>query len=218
MIAALAVHRGDADAMICGLEGRYRSKLKVIEDIIGLAPAVKELAAMSLMITSRGIVFLADTHVQPDPSAEAIADIVFLCARHLERFGLKAKVALVSHSDFGEFDTPSSLKMRNALALIRKRDLLLEVDGEMQADTALIEAVRARILPNSSLKGQANLLVMPDLSSANVAYQTIKVFGDSLPVGLILLGTLKPAHILTGSVTSRGVVNVTAIAVTEVLG
>ena len=218
VIAALAVHRGDADAMICGLEGRYRSKLKVIEDIIGLAPGVKELAAMSLMITSRGIVFLADTHVQPDPSAEAIADIVFLCARHLERFGLKAKVALVSHSDFGEFDTPSSLKMRNALALIRKRDLLLEVDGEMQADTALIEAVRARILPNSSLKGQANLLVMPDLSSANVAYQTIKVFGDSLPVGLILLGTLKPAHILTGSVTSRGVVNVTAIAVTEVLG
>ncbi|MBL8790949.1 MAG: NADP-dependent malic enzyme [Rhizobiales bacterium] len=217
VIAALAVHRGEADAMICGLEGRYRSKLRLIRDIIGLAPGVNELAAMSLMITSRGIVFLADTHVQPDPTPAAIADNVLMCADHVMRFGLVPRVALVSHSDFGDFDTPSTTKMRSALHLVRQRAPQLEIDGEMQADTALITGVRQRKLPSSTLTGDANLLVMPDLSSANVAYQTVKVFGDSLPVGPILLGTAKPAHILTPSVTSRGVVNMSAIAVTEAL-
>ncbi len=215
VIAALAMRRGEADAMICGLEGRYRAKLRHIRDIIGLAPGVRELAAMSLMITSRGIVFLADTHVQADPTAEAIADTVLQCAAHVGRFGIAPKVALVDHSDFGEFETPSSLKMRRALTIIRERSPGLEIDGEMQADSALIEAVRLRKLPASTLKGEANLLVMPDLSSANVAYQIVKVFGEALPVGPILLGAAAPAHILTGSVTSRGVVNMTAIAVAE---
>jgi malate dehydrogenase (oxaloacetate-decarboxylating)(NADP+) len=215
VIAALALHRGEADAMICGLEGRYRAKLRHIRDIVGLADGVHELAAMSLMITTRGVHFFADTHVQPDPTAEAIADTVVLCAKHVERFGLTPKVALITHSDFGDFDTPASVKMRKALALVRKATPGLEIDGEMQADTALLEAVRARKLPTSALKGEANLLVMPDLSSANVAYQILKVFGDALPVGPILLGTAKPAHILTPSVTSRGVVNMTAIAAAE---
>jgi malate dehydrogenase (oxaloacetate-decarboxylating)(NADP+) len=215
VIAALAVHRGEAEAMICGLEGRYRSKLRTIQDIIGLAPGVKQLAAMSLMITSRGIVFLADTHVQANPNAEEIADTVKLCGDHLQRFGLTAKVALVSHSDFGDFDTPLSVKMRDALHIIRQRQPELEIDGEMRFNTALIEEVRVKKLHNSALKGEANLLVMPDLSSANVAYQAVKVFGDSLSVGPILLGTAKPAHILTGSVTSRGVMNISAIAVAE---
>ncbi|MFO1123666.1 MAG: NADP-dependent malic enzyme [Hyphomicrobiales bacterium] len=215
VIAALAICRGEADAMICGLEGRYRAKLRHIRNIIGLAPGVREFAAMSLMITSRGIVFLADTHVQSNPSAEAIAETVVLCARHVERFGITPKIALVAHSDFGDFDTPDTLKMREALELVRERAPSLEIDGEMQADTALIEAVRNRKLPGSPLRGEANLLVMPDLSSANVAYQIVKVFGEALPVGPILLGTARPAHILTGSVTSRGVVNMTAIAVAE---
>ncbi len=215
VIAALAVQRGEADAMICGLEGRFRSKLKHIRDIIGLADGVKTLAAMSLMITSRGVTFLTDTHVQSDPSSEAIADMVLLCAKHLERFGLRAKVALVSHSDFGDFDTPSSTKMRAALKLIRQRDPSLEIDGEMQADTALLAAVRQRKLAGSTLTGEANLLVMPDLTSANVAFQAIKVFGDALPIGPILLGTAKPAHVVTSSVTSRGIVNITAIAAAE---
>ncbi len=217
VIAALAVHRGEADAMICGLEGRYRSKLRHIRDIIGLAPGVNELAAMSLMITSRGIVFLADTHVQPDPSPAAIADTVLMCADHVQRFGLVPRIALVSHSDFGDFDTPSTTKMRAALHLVRQRAPQLEIDGEMQADTALISGIRQRKLPSSTLTADANLMVMPDLASANIAYQTVKVFGDSLPVGPILLGTAKPAHILTPSVTSRGVVNMSAIAVTEAL-
>ena len=215
VIAALALRRGEADAMICGLEGRYRAKLRHIRDIVGLAEGVHELAAMSLMITTRGVHFLTDTHVQPDPTAEAIADTVMLCARHVERFGLAAKVALVTHSDFGDFDTPASVKMRKALALVRKAAPEIEIDGEMQADTALLEAVRARKLPSSALKGEANLLVMPDLSSANIAYQMLQVFGDALPVGPILLGTAKPAHILTPSVTTRGVVNMTAIAAAE---
>jgi malate dehydrogenase (oxaloacetate-decarboxylating)(NADP+) len=216
VIAALAVARGEADAMICGLEGRYRAKLRHIRDIIGLAPGAHEFAAMSLMITSKGAFFLADTHVQADPSAEAIAEMVLLCAYHVRRFGMEPKIALVSHSDFGDFDTPSSLKMRKALSIVLQRAPELEIDGEMQADTALIQGVRDRKLPNSRLKGVANLLIMSDLSAANVAYQTVKVFGDALPVGPILLGAAKPVHILTGSVTSRGVVNVSAIAVAEV--
>jgi malate dehydrogenase (oxaloacetate-decarboxylating)(NADP+) len=215
VIAALALQRGEADAMICGLEGRFRGKLRHIREIIGLAPGMRELAAMSLMITSRGVVFLTDTHVQAEPTAEAIADTVLMCAAHVERFGITPKAALVAHSDFGDFDTAVSVKMRTALGLIRQRAPGLEIDGEMQADTALIEAVRQRKLPSSTLKGEANLLVMPDLTSANVAYQVLKVFGDALPVGPILLGTARPAHILTGSVTSRGVVNMTAIAVAE---
>ena len=215
VIAALALRRGEADAMICGLEGRYRAKLRHIRDIVGLAAGAREFAAMSLMITTRGVVFLTDTHVQAEPSAEAMADTVLMCAAHVQRFGITPKVALVAHSDFGDFDTPVTMRMRAALAMIHARAPDLEIDGEMQADTALIEAVRQRKLPSSTLKGEANLLVMPGLTSANVAYQVMKVFGEALPVGPILLGTALPAHILTGSVTSRGVVNMTAIAVAE---
>ncbi|MHB2166246.1 NADP-dependent malic enzyme [Alsobacter sp. R-9] len=215
VIAAVAVVRGDADAMICGLEGRFQSKLRLIRDIIGLAPGVRGLSSMTLLITSKGNYFLADTHVRTDPSATEIADMTVLCASHVARFGITPKIALVSHSDFGEADTPSSTKMREALALIRDRAPQLEVDGEMQGDTALSQVIRDRKLPASSLKGEANLLVMPNLDAANVAYQFIKVLADALPIGPILLGPALPAHILTSSVTARGVVNMTALAVAE---
>jgi malate dehydrogenase (oxaloacetate-decarboxylating)(NADP+) len=215
VIAALAVARGEADAMICGLEGRFRSKLRYIRDIVGLAPGAHDLAAMHLLITSKGAFFLADTQVQTDPSAEAVAETTILCARHVARFGLAPKIALLSHSDFGDADTAASLKMRQALDIVRARAPDLEIDGEMQGDTALVEAIRERKLPTSTLKGVANLLVMPDLAAANIAYQFVKVLAEALPVGPILLGTARPAHILTGSVTARGVLNMTAIAAVE---
>ncbi len=218
VIAALALRRGDADAMICGLEGRFRSKLRHIRDIIGMATGVRELAAMSLLITNKGAYFLSDTHVQSEPTAEALAETIILCANHISRFGIVPKIAALSHSDFGEYDTGSSLKMRRAVQLVRERDPSLEIDGEMQVSTALQEATRERFLPISHLKGEANLLVMPGLSSANIAYQFVKVLSDALPIGPILLGAAKPAHILTDSVTARGVVNMTAIAVVEAQG
>jgi malate dehydrogenase (oxaloacetate-decarboxylating)(NADP+) len=167
------------------------------------------------MITSKGHYFLADTHVKHDPDAEDIADIALLCAGHVERFGITPKIALLSHSDFGDSDAPSALKMRQALALIRARAPELEVDGEMQGDTALVQAFRAKRLPKSTLEGEANILVMPNLDAANIAQQLIKILADALPVGPILLGTAKPAHVLTTSVTARGVVNMTALAVVE---
>ena len=214
-IAALAVQRGDADAMLCGLEGRFSSRLAQIRDIIGLAPGVRDFSAMSLLITTRGAFFLADTHVRVDPTAEDIADMTIACAQHVRRFGMEPKVALLSHSDFGSHATASALKMRAALALIRDRNPFLEVDGEMQADTALSQMIRDKVLVNSRLKGEANVLVMPTLDAANIAFQLVKIVADALPVGPILMGAAKPAHILTPSVTARGIVNMTAIAAAE---
>ena len=215
VIACIALLRGDADAMIAGLDGRFQSRVKQIGDIVGRAPGVTALSTMSLLITSKGHYFLSDTHLQPNPTAEEIASATLLCAAHVARFGLTPKVALLSHADFGDNDDPSARKMREALALVRARSPKLEVDGEMQADTALSEAVRDRKLPGSHFRGEANLLIMPNLDAANIAYQFIKVLADALPVGPILLGTAKPAHVLTTSVTARGVVNMTALAVVE---
>jgi malate dehydrogenase (oxaloacetate-decarboxylating)(NADP+) len=216
VIGAIAVQRGDADALICGLEGRFHSRLKHIRDIIGLAPGASEMAALSLVITTKGAYFLADTHVRPDPSAEEIADMTIACADHVQRFGIAPKIALLSHADFGAADTRSARKMREALALIHQRAPELEVDGEMQADTALSEMIRERVYPASKLKGEANVLIMPNLDAANIAFQFTKILADALPVGPILIGPAKPAHVLTPSVTARGIVNITAVAVVEV--
>ncbi len=215
VIAAVAVVRGDADAMIAGLEGRFTSKLKLIRDIIGPAPGMRRFAGLSLMITQKGHYFLADTHVRPDPSAEEIADIAIQCAQMVSRFGITPKIAMLSHSDFGASDTDSSIKMREATALIRDRHPELEVDGEMQGDTALSQILRDSKYPSSFLKGEANLLMMPNLDAANIAYQLIKIMADALPVGPILIGPDHPAHVLTPTVTTRGVVNMTALAVVE---
>ena len=215
VIAAVAVVRGDADAMITGLEGRFTSKLKLIRDIIGPAPGMRRFAGMSLMITQKGHYFIADTHVRPDPSAEEIADTAIQCAQMVSRFGITPKIAMLSHSDFGASDTESSIKMREATALIRDRHPDLEVDGEMQGDSALSQVLRDNKYPNSFLKGEANLLMMPNLDAANIAYQLIKIMADALPVGPILIGPDHPAHVLTPTVTTRGVVNMTALAVVE---
>ncbi len=215
VIAALSVARGEADAMLTGLDGRFMSRLRHIRDIIGLAPGVKHLAAMTLVITAKGAYFLTDTHVRHDPTADEIADLAILAAEHVARFGIQPKLAMLSHSDFGASDSPSAVKMRQATAMVTERAPHLECDGEMEADTALSQLVRERVLPSSRLKGEANLLVFPNLDAANIAYQFAKILSDALPVGPILLGAAKPAHILTGSTTARGVVNMTAVAVAE---
>jgi malate dehydrogenase (oxaloacetate-decarboxylating)(NADP+) len=218
VIGALAVHRGDADALICGLDGRFQSRLKHIKDIIGLAPGAHEFAALSLVIASTGAFFLADTHVRYDPDANEIAEMAIACAQHVRRFGITPKIALISHSDFGSADTPSAQKMRRALELIRERAPNLEVDGEMQADSALLPVARARVVTNSRLNGEANVLIFPNLDAGNTALQLTRVIADALPVGPILIGPAKPAHILTPSVTARGIVNMTAIAAVEAAG
>jgi malate dehydrogenase (oxaloacetate-decarboxylating)(NADP+) len=215
VIAALAVIRGEADAMICGVEGGYMSHLRHVREIIGFRPGVSDFAALALLITRKGSYFIADTQVRPNPSAEEIAEMAALAAVHVQRFNIKPKIAFVSHSDFGSFDTESSRKMRRATALLRQNHPEIEADGEMQGDTALSEAARKLVLPHSHLEGEANVLIMPNLDTANVAYQMIKSLADALPVGPILIGPSRPAHILTPSVTARGILNMTAIAAVE---
>ncbi|WP_296713430.1 NADP-dependent malic enzyme [Rhodoblastus sp.] len=216
VIGALALARGEADALLCGLEGRFGSRLAYLRDIVGVAPGVSEYSSMSLLISSKGAFFMADTHVRRDPTAAEIAETALLCAVHVRRFGLKPKIALLSHSDFGSDNfSPVAAKMREAVEIIRQNAPELEVDGEMAADSALSQDVRNLVLPGSRLKGEANVLIMPDLSSANIAYQMTKMMTDALPVGPILLGSARPAHILTPSITARGIANMTAVAVVE---
>ncbi|MFS8039243.1 NADP-dependent malic enzyme [Xanthobacter sp. AM11] len=215
VIAALAVRRGEADAMLCGIEGRFTRHLRQVRDIIGLAPGVQELAALSLLITPKGNFFICDTQIQTEPSAADLAEMTVLAAAHVRRFGLEPRVALLSHSNFGSHETLAAKRVRAALAFLREREPDLQVDGEMQADAALVEEIRRNSFPHSKLSGVANVLVMPDLDAADIAYNMIKVLGDALPVGPILMGTAKPAHILGPTITARGIVNMTAVAVAE---
>ncbi len=215
VIAALALHRGEADAMLCGVEGRYQSHLRHIRAIIGFCDGVREYAALTLVVTAKGHFFLADTQVRPDPTAEEIVETAVLAAAHVRRFGIEPKIALLSHSNFGSYDTESARKMRRATEILTSLHPDLEVEGEMHGDSALNAALRDRVLPHSRIEGEANVLIMPNLDAANIAYQMINVLADGLPVGPILIGAARPAHILTPSVTARGIVNMTAVAVVE---
>jgi malate dehydrogenase (oxaloacetate-decarboxylating)(NADP+) len=215
VIGALAVRRGEADALICGLEGRFERHLRDIGHIIGQAEGVRDFSTLSLLISSRGGVFLADTHVNLDPPPEEIAAMTRMAADHIRRFGIEPKAALLSHSNFGSRDSKSAGKMRAALDILARTTPELEVDGEMHGDMALSEELRHRLMPVTRLSGEANLLVFPTLDAANIALNLLKVMTDALHVGPILLGSAMPAHILTPSVTSRGVINMTALAVVE---
>ncbi|WP_042704078.1 NADP-dependent malic enzyme [Azospirillum sp. B506] len=215
VFASLMVRRGAADAMVCGTAGRYAEHHRHIRDLLGRRGDAPVSAAMTLLILGKGTYFLTDTHVNPDPSAEEIAEIAVLAAEKVRHFGIEPKVALLSHSNFGSSDSPSALKMRAACELLRRRAPELEADGEMQAGAALCEAVRDAALPNGRLRGQANLLVMPTLDAANIALEMLKVLSDGLSVGPILLGVSAPAHIVTPEITTRGLVNVTALAVVD---
>ena len=199
--------------MICGTYGQYNWHLRHVLDVIGLKEGVRDASAMSVLIMPSGTFFLCDTHVTPDPSAEELVEMTLLSADVIRDFGVTPKVALLSHSSFGTSDTASARKVREAVGLLSIRAPDLEVDGEMQGDAAMDEALRERIFPNSRLSGQANLFVMPNLDAANCAFTLLATIGKGLPVGPILVGAAKPVHILIPSVTARGIVNMSAVAV-----
>jgi malate dehydrogenase (oxaloacetate-decarboxylating)(NADP+) len=215
LIAAMMVQRGEADAMICGTVGLYRTHLRYVRDVIGLRPGVHTTAAMNMILHPKGTLFICDTYVTPDPTAEEIAAMTMLAAEEVRRFGITPKVALLSHSSFGTSDIPASRKMRDALVLLQEQAPTLEVDGEMHGDAALSDDIRRAVFPNSRLRGRANLLVMPTLDAANISFNLLKVLGDNVTVGPILLGAAKPAHILTPTATVRRIVNMTALAVVD---
>jgi malate dehydrogenase (oxaloacetate-decarboxylating)(NADP+) len=215
VIAALMVKRGEADAMLCGIVGKYNAKLKHVKEILGLDPTVKSLSAMSAVITPKGPFFFCDTHVQLDPTAEQIAESALQAAYRLRLFGITPKVALISHSNFGSVDTPSARKMSRALEIMLEKNPRLEAEGEMHVDAALSPEIRAKIFPDGRLEGSANLLVLPNLDAANTAYNLSRVMSDGIGIGPILMGMGKPAHVLTPSATVRRVVNMTAIAAVE---
>ena len=213
VIAALMVKRGEADAMLCGAVGAYERHLRHVIDIIGLRDGASHLAALSAVVTPKGTYFLCDTFVVQDPTAEQLAEMTVRAAEVVRFFGIEPKIALLSHSNFGSSGAASADKVRAALALLRERAPGLEVEGEMHADAAVSEEIRHRIFPNSLLKGAANLLIMPNLDAANIAFNLLTALGEGLAIGPMLLGARQPAHILTPSTTVRGLVNMTAIAV-----
>ncbi len=214
-IASLMVERGEADALICGLVGQYQSKLRYIRNIIGMDPGVSEPSAMAAVATEKGTFFYLDTHVQDDPSAEQIAEAVLQVSIRLKLFGIMPKIALLSAGNFGSRETCGAIKMRRALELIRARAPRLEVEGEMQADAALVPALREKLFPNSRLEGKANVFVFPNLDAANIAYNMTRMLSDGVVIGPILMGVAKPAHILMPQSTVRRVVNMSAVACVE---
>jgi malate dehydrogenase (oxaloacetate-decarboxylating)(NADP+) len=216
LIGAMLLHKGDVDGLICGTWGTISSHLPYIEQVIGKRAGVNTFACMNgLMLPNRQI-FLVDTHVNYNPTAEQLAEITVMAAHEMKRFGIRPKVALLSHSNFGTSNEPSAVKMRDTLALLQKNAPWLEVDGEMHGDVALDGESRALQMPNSTLHGDANLLVLPNIDAANISYNLLKTAaGGNIAVGPVLLGAAKPVHILTPSATVRRIVNMTALTVAD---
>jgi malate dehydrogenase (oxaloacetate-decarboxylating)(NADP+) len=217
VIAALSVKRGEADAMLCGFQGRFIKHVRDIRSIIGLAEGVQDVAALSMLIMPRGVFFLADTYVNIDPSPDQIVSTALQARDHLKRFNIEARAALLSYSNFGSRDGDSAYKMREVYRHLKRVAPEMIVEGEMQGDVALNSDLRERYLPDSVLQGEANLLLFPNLDSANLSMTLLKEMTDALPVGPMLMGTRAPAHILAPSTTSRGIVNMAAIAASEAL-
>jgi malate dehydrogenase (oxaloacetate-decarboxylating)(NADP+) len=211
-LAATMLAEGDVDAMICGTVGRYGNHVRMVEEVIGTENGVERLTSMNALVLHSGTLFIADTYVQQDPSAEELAEIVALCAEEVLWFGIEPKVALLSHSNFGSHDSPSASKMHRALELVRERMPDLEVEGEMHADLALSEELRKTRFPSSQLKDRANLMIMPNQDAANITFNMLKVLGEGVAIGPILIGAAKSAHIVTPSITVRGLLNMTALA------
>ena len=216
LIGAMAIHLGDADGMLCGTFGTHHLHLHYIDQVLGRRSDVRNYAAMNAVILQEHTIFIADTYVNIDPSAEEIVEITLLAAESLRRFGVVPKVALLSHSSFGSSDHPQARKMQEALALVTARSPELEIEGEMHGDAALSEEVRLAAFPNSRLKGEANLLIMPTVDAANIAFNLLKVSaGGNVTLGPVLLGVTKPVHILTPTATVRRIVNMTALATVD---
>lgn len=216
LIGVMLLQRGDADAMICGVSSRYDNQLKYVDEVVGLKPGVKTYAAMNVLMLPTQTLFICDTHVNENPTAEQIADMTIQAAQEMQRFGVVPKVALLSHSNFGSRVTESSQKMAQARRILAERAPELEVDGEMHADSALSERIRNKAYPDSALKGPANLLIMPNLDTGNITYNMLKITGSNgVAMGPILLGAARPIHILTTSSTVRRIVNMTALAVVD---
>ncbi len=213
--AAMLLEAGEVDAALCGGLGDWTRQLANILPIIPRTPTVSRLYSLSALILPNGALFFCDTHLNHDPSAEQIAEMTLLAAKSVRRFGMEPKAALLSHSSFGTSDSPSARKMRKALALLRESRPDFEIDGEMHADAALSDVLRARYVSNSPLTGSANLMVMPTLDAANIALTLLSAATEALLVGPLLLGVAKPVHVMVPSVTARGIVNMTALAVAQ---
>jgi malate dehydrogenase (oxaloacetate-decarboxylating)(NADP+) len=216
LIGAMLLHKDDVDGLICGTWGTHAAHLPYINQVIGKRPGVNTFACMNGLMLPNRQVFLVDTHVNYDPTAEQLAEITVMAAHEMQRFGIRPKTALLSHSNFGTSNEPSAVKMRQTLALLQKNAPWLEVDGEMHGDIALDGEARANFMPNGTLHGDANLLVLPNIDAANISYNLLKTAaGGNIAVGPVLLGAAKPVHILTPSATVRRIVNMTALTVAD---
>ena len=216
LIGAMMVRRGDADAMICGTYGPYRQHFDIVETVLGYNNPEQVAGAMNALILPTGNIFIADTYVNADPSAEQLASITRMASESIKRFGIAPKAALLSNSSFGTLNSASAQKMRAAFDQIRSAQPDLEIDGEMQGDAALVESIRNQAMPDSTLKGSANLLIMPNVEAANISYNLLRVSAsDGVTIGPILMGMSKPAHILTPIASVRRIVNMVALAAVD---
>ncbi|WP_075643650.1 NADP-dependent malic enzyme [Paraburkholderia monticola] len=218
LIGAMMVKKGEADGMICGTVSTTHRHLHFIDQVIGKKEGAKVYAAMNALVLPNRQIFLVDTHVNVDPTPEQLAEITIMAAEEVRRFGIEPKVALVSHSNFGSSNAPTAQKMRDTLELLRERAPDLQVDGEMHGDVALDANLRREVLPDSTLEGDANLLVLPNIDAANISYNLLKTAaGNNIAIGPMLLGAAKPVHVLTPSATVRRIVNMTALLVADVI-
>ncbi len=216
LIGAMMLHMGHADALVCGTMGRFRDHFQIMDEVIGYDNPQHNACAMNALILGNGNIFIADTYVNANPSAEQLAAGTLMCVEEMQRFGITPKVALLSNSNFGSIELPGSQKMQDALAMIQAAKPDLEIDGEMQGDAALIEDIRQQIMPDSPLKGSANLLVMPNVETANISYNLLRVSAsDGVTIGPILMGMAKPVHIVTPISSVRRIVNMVALAAVD---
>jgi malate dehydrogenase (oxaloacetate-decarboxylating)(NADP+) len=219
LIGAMLVEKGEADGMICGTVSTTHRHLHFIDQVIGKKEGAKVYAAMNALVLPNRQIFLVDTHVNVDPTPEQLAEITIMAAEEVRRFGIEPKIALLSHSNFGTSNAPTAQKMRDTLAILRERAPDLHVDGEMHGDIALDANLRREVMPDSTLEGDANLLVLPNIDAANISYNLLKTAaGNNIAIGPMLLGAARPVHVLTASATVRRIVNMTALLVADVVG